>query len=86
MDTLDDKKHDDLDDSRLAEITVDRHRYQVREGNWVVSRLKATVGVDAAKVLAKVTPDGLKDLDDGETIHVRDGQKFVSHARSGGSS
>ena len=86
MDTLEDKKHDNHDNSRIAEITVDRRKHKVREGNWVVSRLKATVGVDAAKVLAQVTPGGLKDLDDGETIHVRDGQKFVSHARSGGSS
>jgi hypothetical protein len=69
-----------------AHITVDNVPKTVRAGDWVVSDLKKAVGVDAAKVLAEITPSGLKDLDDGAHIQVRDGLRFMSHARSGGAS
>ena len=75
------KKH-----PHLVTINVDDKNYEVRKGQWIVSELKAEVGVDPAKVLAKITPHGLKDFDDGEEIGVRDGERFMSHARSGGSS
>lgn len=67
-------------------IIVDDEKHHVRPGKWIVSDLKAAVGVDPAKVLAEITPHGLKDLDDGSEIGVHEGQKFMSHARSGGSS
>lgn len=70
----------------VVTIMVDDVKHKVREGKWKVSDLKAAVGVDAAKVLAEITPHGLKDLDDGETIEVHDGQRFMSHVRSGGAS
>jgi hypothetical protein len=69
-----------------AHITVDNEPKKVREGDWVVSELKATVGVDPAKVLAEITPTGLIDLDDAAHIKVVDGERFMSHARKGGSS
>ena len=67
-------------------ITVDDHKHEVRPGSWVVSQLKAAVGVDPAKVLAEITPQGLKDLNDDGKIEVHEGQRFMSHVRSGGSS
>jgi len=69
-----------------AQITVDNEPKTVREGDWIVSELKAKVGVDPAKVLAEITPTGLIDLDDSAHISVKDGQRFMSHARKGGSS
>jgi len=67
-------------------IWVDGTKHEVRGGAWVVQDLKEKVGVPAAKVLAEITPQGLKDLEDGETISVHDGQRFMSHVRTGGSS
>lgn len=67
-------------------ITVDNEPKTVRAGDWLVSDLKAKVGVDPAKVLAEITPSGLKDLDDTAHIKIEDGQRFMSHARKGGSS
>jgi len=67
-------------------IIVDDEKHQVREGKWIVRDLKAAVGVDPAKVLAEITPHGLKDLDDSATIEVHQRQRFMSHVRSGGSS
>lgn len=70
----------------IMTIIVDDHKHQVRPGKWVVHDLKAAVGVDAAKVLAEITPHGLKDLEDNATIEIHEGQRFMSHVRSGGSS
>lgn len=67
-------------------IVVDGEEHRVRAGKWLVSELKAKVGVDPAKVLAEITPKGLRDLADNEEIHVREAEQFMSHARSGGSS
>lgn len=67
-------------------INVDGKNWEVRKGKWLVSDLKAAVGVDPAKVLAKITPHGIKDLADNEEIHVKEDERFMSHARGGASS
>jgi hypothetical protein len=67
-------------------IEVDGHNKSVREGDWLVSDLKDKVGVDPAKVLAEITPTGLVDLEDQAHIDVKEGMRFMSHARKGGSS
>ncbi|TIL83044.1 MAG: hypothetical protein E5Y89_02430 [Mesorhizobium sp.] len=69
-----------------AHIMVDNVPKTVREGDWLVSDLKLAMDVDVAKVLAEIMPSGLRDLDDGARIAVRDGMRFMSHARTGGSS
>lgn len=71
---------------KKVHITVDRVAKTVRAGDWLVSALKAEVGVDAAKVLAQIKPHELVDLDDAAHIKVHDGEKFMSHARTGASS
>jgi hypothetical protein len=70
----------------LVTIVVDGVDHQVRGGKWVVRDLKAALGIDPAKMLAEITPHGLKDLDDGDTIEVHEKEQFMTHARSGGSS
>jgi hypothetical protein len=70
---------------RTVTIIVDDHKHSVRAGAWIVRDLKAAVGVDPAKVLAEITPQGLKDLNDDAKIEVHEGERFMSHVRSGGS-
>jgi hypothetical protein len=70
----------------LVTITVDGVEHRVRPGKWLVRDLKAAVGADPAKVLAEITPQGLKDFDDDAEIEVHAHEKFMTHARSGGSS
>lgn len=67
-------------------IVVDGDPHEVRRGKWIVRELKAALGIDAAKVLAQITPHGLKDLDDNAEIVLHDREQFMTHARSGGSS
>lgn len=69
-----------------AHIIVDTKPKTVRAGDWLISDLKQAVGVDPAKVLAEITPSGLKDLDDIAHIDISNGMRFMSHARKGGSS
>lgn len=69
-----------------AHIVVDNQPKTVRHGDWLVSVLKQEVGVDPAKALAEITPTGLVDLEDTAHIDVRDGMRFMSHVRKGGSS
>lgn len=84
------KNQDDSSIAPQAEhmitIVVDDHDHGVRPGAWIVRDLKAAVGVDPAKVLAEITPHGLKDLEDDAKIGLHEGERFMSHARSGGSS
>jgi hypothetical protein len=70
----------------LITIVVDGVDRRVRPGKWIVRDLKAALGIDPAKVLAEITPQGLKDLDDGAEIEVHRKEQFMTHARSGGSS
>jgi hypothetical protein len=70
----------------LITITVDDAKHQVLRGKWRVSELKAAVGVDPAKVLAEITPHSLKDLADDAEIEIREGLRFMSHARTGSAS
>ena len=71
---------------KTVTVTVDNKIFRVSEGNYVVSQFKEVVGVDAARELDEVLHGELKPLNDNETIHIRGGEVFISHARSGGSS
>jgi hypothetical protein len=71
----------------LVTIEVNQEPKRVRPGCWVVAALKAAVGVPPAKVLAEIKPDGTFDnLSDDARIDIKGGEKFISHARRGGSS
>ena len=78
----------ELERVRKEEVTIDVNGkdFRVRCGDWVVQELKKQVEVDASQVLAEITPQGLKDLDDNEVIKVQQDERFMSHARSGASS
>lgn len=71
---------------QVITIEVNGEPQEVRPGQWIVRDLKEKLGIDPAKVLAEITPHGLKDLDDGATIEVHEKERFMTHARSGGSS
>jgi len=74
------------DHAKRITIEVDSVTHEVRPGEWLVSTLKAKLGIDPSRILAEITPNGLIDLDDNSRIHLRDGEKFATHARTGSSS
>jgi hypothetical protein len=67
-------------------VTVDNVKHEVPRGEYIVSELKKLVGVDAARELDEVVHGELKPLDDNARIHIKGGEVFVSHVRTGGSS
>lgn len=67
-------------------VYIDGNPKKIQGGEYVVSRLKEVLGVPADKVLEIVKEDGLKPLEDTDTIHVHEGEKFAAHVRKGGSS
>lgn len=69
-----------------VKIDVNGKEFRVHRGDWVVQALKKVVDVDPSQVLAEITAQGLKDLADNEVIKVHEGERFMSHARSGASS
>lgn len=82
------EKDRDKDNHGRATVTivVDDEKFEVRPGQWIVRDLKTETGVDPAKALAEITPHGLEDLEDNAKIAVHEKQRFMSHARTGGSS
>lgn len=69
-----------------VKIVVNDQDCLVRPGKWVVRALKKNLGIDAAKVLARIKPTGLEDFLDGATVTIGKGEHFMTHARAGGSS
>ena len=67
-------------------VTVDGKPHHVTEGTYVVLEFKKLVGVAPSKELDEVVHGDLKPLDDNQTIHIKGGEVFISHARQGGSS
>lgn len=74
------------DHRKQVTVTVDGKPHDVHKGSYVVSEFKKLVGVDPSKELDEVVHGELKPLDDNQTIHIKGGEVFISHARQGGSS
>ena len=55
----------------------------IKGGTWTVKALKNFLDIDPAKVLAKIKPMGIQDLPDNGIITIGDGDRFMTHARSG---
>jgi hypothetical protein len=67
-------------------VKVDGNEHRVTAGDYVVSRFKELVGVDAGRELDEVIHGELRPLKDEQIICIRGGEVFISHARGGGSS
>jgi hypothetical protein len=67
-------------------VTVDKKQHRVRPGEYLVSKFKELVGVAADRALDEVIDGHFKPLNDTDRIHIRGGETFVSHVRTGGSS
>ena len=68
------------------DVTVNGKQITIPQDTILIGRLKELGDVPPGEDLSLVLPDGFKPLDDGETIHLRQGMKFVSSIRTGRSS
>jgi hypothetical protein len=69
-----------------VEVFINTEAKEIPKGKYVVSELKATLGVSADDALAVIRGKEPVALKDDETIEVHENEKFVSHKRRGGSS
>ena len=74
------------DPKHLVTIEVDGTQRQVEKGKYVVSELKALVGIAPEYELDKVEGGRFEALTDDVTVHIKGEEIFVSHVRRGGSS
>jgi len=70
----------------LVSISVDGTDRPVPKGKYVVSEFKGMVGVPPEYELDQVEAGRFQPLPDGDTVHIKGGEVFVSHVRRGGSS
>lgn len=79
--TQNDKEH-----GHQVTVTINGNDKQVQSKEWKVADLKAALGVDAALELEQIISGTLTPLAEDGKVHVKGGEKFVSHVRAGGSS
>lgn len=70
----------------IVAITLDGHRREVPAGDYVVSALKARLGVPADYELDEIVNGEFRELADTAHIDIKGGEHFISHVRRGGSS
>jgi len=71
---------------KLVQVTIDNKPKTIQAGNYTVTELKRVLEVDPSRVLDEVIGSEFKELPDNGTVHIRGGEKFVSHVRRGQSS
>ena len=74
------------DTGKLVTVTIDTQKKEIHRGNYVVSDLKAALGVPPQKELDIVKDGKLDPLSDSSHIVIKGGEVFVSVVHSGGSS
>jgi len=72
--------------AHLVIVTIDTHPKQLRPGRYLISVLKRALGVDPSYELEQLQAGKLVPLSDDAHIHIKGGESFVSHVRSGASS
>jgi hypothetical protein len=70
----------------LVIVTIDGTRKELRQGRYLVSDLKAKLGVAAELELDEVVNGKLEPLSDTGHVNVKEGDVFVSHVHRGGAS
>lgn len=72
--------------AKMAEVTIDTRKLQIQAGSYSLTELKTALSVDAGKVLDEVIGGEFRELTDQHRIHIKGGEIFVSHVRTGKSS
>ncbi len=71
---------------KLVTVTVDCVEKQVAAGTYIVAAFKQLVGVDGSRELDEVIHGEFRPLADNASIEIKQGERFVSHVRTGSSS
>lgn len=81
------EKHAHTYHEHLVRVTIDGDRtVELAARNYLVAELKIKLGVAPEYELEIIDHGQFRPLGDDAHIHIRGGEEFVSHVRSGGSS
>jgi hypothetical protein len=72
--------------AKMVQVTIDSRPMTIQAGSYALTELKAKLSVDAARVLDQVIGGEFRELSDQHRIHIKGGEVFVSHVRTGQSS
>jgi hypothetical protein len=79
-------QHTNQGQGHLITVIIDSVPKQIRQSRYLVSELKALLGVAPELELDEVVEGEFRPLQDTGHINVKDHEVFVSHVRRGGAS
>lgn len=85
---LGDDKKDKIEknDKDTVVITVDGHPKKIIRGNYELSEFKKLVGVAENMDIDEVVKGKFEPLSESKKVHIKGGEIFVSHVKTGSSS
>lgn len=72
--------------AKMVGVTIDARKVRIQAGSYTLAELKAALSVESGKILDEVVGGEFRELNDKHRIHVKGGEIFVSHVRTGKSS
>jgi hypothetical protein len=72
--------------AEMVQVTIDSRPKDVQAGSYTLAELKVALSVDPGRVLDQVVGGEFRELSDQQRIHIKGGEIFVSHVRTGQSS
>lgn len=82
----DDKDKGEKPDNKIVIVTVDGHRRKVESGNYSVPKFKALVEVAENMDLDQLIDGKFEPVDESKKLHIKGGEIFASHVKTGQSS
>jgi hypothetical protein len=72
--------------AKMVEVSIDTRKVRIQVGSYTLAELKVALSVEPGKVLDEVVGGEFRELTDNRRIHIKGGEIFVSHVRTGKSS
>lgn len=72
--------------AKMVEVSIDTRKVRIQAGSYTLAELKVVLSVEPGKVLDEVVGGEFRELTDNHRIHIKGGEIFVSHVRTGKSS
>jgi len=73
-------------DKKIVTVTVDGHPKEVERGTYSLSDFKKEVGVAENMDLDELIDGKFEAIDESKKIHIKGGEIFASHVKTGQSS
>jgi hypothetical protein len=72
--------------ARIVQVIIDSQSEHLQAGSYSLAELKVALSIAPGRVLDQVVGGEFRELSDQHRIHIKGGEVFVSHVRTGQSS